>query len=316
MPYPNEHAARIKNPGDFQEGSFRRIKITDGIFAIIGRPKGSDKSEVQSYRFDKDKFTPEQAKKWLADHDKKPIEFEAASKSRDAVSQCERYAMSLATAIDEWIDGLRGLFVNDEYAIIRDLYIEDDGSISARVISGGAIYRIVIGIESGEASIGTPQRVQFASSSISVRDNNDGGLARWAGIASSAILNRVGQIDSRELYDNMIRRFNTSLEKIALINYGHDKKMVVGTVDYIARDEYVLVASGLFFDTAFGRAAAAEVRENPDRYGLSIEYIPIEDDNEVFGDVPITVARDGVFDGAAILRKDKAAAHFTSIKTR
>ena len=80
-PYPHEHAARMHEPGDFQSDSFRRIGITDGISAIIARPKGSEKTKVQAYRFDRSKFTAEQAHAWLSKHNLKPKNFEAAKET-------------------------------------------------------------------------------------------------------------------------------------------------------------------------------------------------------------------------------------------
>jgi hypothetical protein len=74
---PNEFRARVKNPGDFQPGSFRRIPINpeEGIFAIIGRPKGKTTTATQSFRFDKrkKKWTMEMIRKWLRDHGHKAI---------------------------------------------------------------------------------------------------------------------------------------------------------------------------------------------------------------------------------------------------
>lgn len=79
MPYLNEHSARIRSPDDFQEGSFRRIKAAPGISIIIGRLKGKTTTATQAYRFDKDKFTPSEAKDWLKEHDEKYIVFEEAT---------------------------------------------------------------------------------------------------------------------------------------------------------------------------------------------------------------------------------------------
>ena len=80
MPYPNQHAARIIQPSELDENSFRTKEIAPGITLILGKRKGSDSMETQAYRFDKDKFTAEEAKKWLKDHDVKYIDFEAAKK--------------------------------------------------------------------------------------------------------------------------------------------------------------------------------------------------------------------------------------------
>ena len=81
MPYPTEHAARIREPGDFEDNSFRRKNIETGIDIIIGKLKGKTTTTTQAYRFKKDKFTADEAKKWLKDHNIKYIKFEAASGS-------------------------------------------------------------------------------------------------------------------------------------------------------------------------------------------------------------------------------------------
>lgn len=79
-PYPNEHAARVREPGDFKPDSFRRKNISDGVDIIIGKLKsGEDSMVTQAYRFDAQKFTVDEAKKWLKDHDIKYISFEPAS---------------------------------------------------------------------------------------------------------------------------------------------------------------------------------------------------------------------------------------------
>lgn len=77
-PFSNEHSARIVDPSKFKQDSFKRINITTGIDAIIGRLKGETTTTTQAYRFDKDKFTVAEAKKWLRDHDITFIRFEPA----------------------------------------------------------------------------------------------------------------------------------------------------------------------------------------------------------------------------------------------
>jgi len=59
-----------RDSSGFQEGSFRTITIDadKGIKAVIGKPKGQDTTEVQSYLFDKDKWTLEEAKAWFQEH--------------------------------------------------------------------------------------------------------------------------------------------------------------------------------------------------------------------------------------------------------
>lgn len=82
MPYPSEHAARLKDPDLFIEGTMRSKSIADGVRLILGKLKkdgAGGSMTTQAVRFDKGKFTAEEAKKWLKDHDLSPISFEAAS---------------------------------------------------------------------------------------------------------------------------------------------------------------------------------------------------------------------------------------------
>ena len=60
-----------RSPEDFQEGSLRTIMISEeeGIKAVVGKPKGKDAMEVQSYLFSKEKgWTIEKAKAWFKQH--------------------------------------------------------------------------------------------------------------------------------------------------------------------------------------------------------------------------------------------------------
>jgi len=98
MPYPNEHAARLRNPDDFDPKSFRRtdggmiygkIKVPKTVAIIWGKLKGkakpSDNPVPQALRFAKENWTAEKARKWLKDNGVKYISFEpAGSSSRQA----------------------------------------------------------------------------------------------------------------------------------------------------------------------------------------------------------------------------------------
>lgn len=82
-PYSNEHAARQREPSTFVEGSFRRKSIAAGVDLILGRLRGGDGSmQVQAVRFDRERFTPAQARRWLAEHDYKTT-LEPATEVRD-----------------------------------------------------------------------------------------------------------------------------------------------------------------------------------------------------------------------------------------
>ena len=63
-PYPNEHAARLHDPAQYD--SLRRENDAGGpgIDFIYGIKEGE--SEVQAIRFASESFTPEEARAWLA----------------------------------------------------------------------------------------------------------------------------------------------------------------------------------------------------------------------------------------------------------
>lgn len=84
MPYPNEHAARVAQPSEFVENTFRRKVIARGISIVMGK-KESNPAEmvVQAYRFNIRYFTAGQARDWLKDHDIEFISFEAATEKTE-----------------------------------------------------------------------------------------------------------------------------------------------------------------------------------------------------------------------------------------
>jgi hypothetical protein len=79
MPFKNQHAARITDPDQYDE--FRRKNIAPGIDIILGI-KG-EKTETQAYRFDAEKFTFEEVKKWLKDHNIKTIMIEESISDKE-----------------------------------------------------------------------------------------------------------------------------------------------------------------------------------------------------------------------------------------
>jgi HK97 family phage major capsid protein len=79
-PYPNEHAARITDPKLYDEFKRTNDKFGPGIDAIWGIKEGE--ISLQGIRFDKNKYTVDEAKKWLKDNDYTPIKFEPATEGR------------------------------------------------------------------------------------------------------------------------------------------------------------------------------------------------------------------------------------------
>jgi len=83
-PYPNEHAARIEDPKQFDSFRRKNNEFKTGIHVIHGIK--NNERLIQSIRFDSDIFTSEEAKSWLERNEFEYIKFENAIEER-AVSE-------------------------------------------------------------------------------------------------------------------------------------------------------------------------------------------------------------------------------------
>lgn len=82
MPYPNEHAARLVDPNAFARFRRQNDKFGPGVHAIFGITKDG-KSQLQAIRFDASKFTIDQVRRWLTEHEYKPLLVEKASNTKE-----------------------------------------------------------------------------------------------------------------------------------------------------------------------------------------------------------------------------------------
>jgi HK97 family phage prohead protease len=100
MPYPNEHAARVMQPSEFTEKSFRRKNIARGIVLIVGKLKdGTGEMVEQAYRFNVRYFTALQAKDWLKDNNVEYISFEPASVKTEDNSSVDNSEIRIQTEL-------------------------------------------------------------------------------------------------------------------------------------------------------------------------------------------------------------------------
>jgi len=79
-PYPNEHAARIEDPEQFDTFRRKNNEFKSGIHVIHGIK--DNERLIQSIRFDSDMFTPDEAKAWLERNEFEYIKFENAIDER------------------------------------------------------------------------------------------------------------------------------------------------------------------------------------------------------------------------------------------
>lgn len=170
-PYPNFHAARIKQPDLFVRIIVLQT-LPNGIM-IYGGPLKSDPSgsgKPQAYRFPKTKFTVSEAKKWLKDHNISFISFEEASKSDyqlDIFNQEKTPVIYLYGGVgnDEKIDG--DLIAQQ----IRSFEQQGATQIIERINSGGG--SVINGLSIVSANL---------NSKCEIHTYNDGIAASMAGI--------------------------------------------------------------------------------------------------------------------------------------
>jgi HK97 family phage major capsid protein/HK97 family phage prohead protease len=116
-PYPNEHAARLKDPAQYD--SLRRVNDEggNGVDFIYGIKEGE--SELQAIRFRSSLFTATEARAWLADHDFDAIEFEEATGDGEGRSLTGKYQRAEMTTFDEVEDRTYEFPFSSEFPVAR-----------------------------------------------------------------------------------------------------------------------------------------------------------------------------------------------------
>lgn len=88
-PYPNEHAARLRDPGQYDRFRRKNDEGGEGVDFIFGIKEGEEGAELQAIRFRLSEFTAAEARAWLSERDYEPLEFEEATGERSKVEEIE-----------------------------------------------------------------------------------------------------------------------------------------------------------------------------------------------------------------------------------
>lgn len=175
----------------------------------------------------------------------------------------------------------------DEYTMLIDIYYnEESNEFFALGLRDGKLVKMQILVMGDEIMLGEFEDIDITSmtrgkSDLKVyRDRN--GKTRWLAIASVATLNRVKEIDSRQLYDSFITYANVT-RKYPILNVYHlGDSSRIGIADFLARDNFVYIMSGTFDDNKFARAVYDALQREPGKWGNSIEFFSILSDVETF----------------------------------
>jgi len=341
MPETTEqyHHVPVKDAGDFVDDSFKTITISEdkGIKAVIGKlksdPDGS--TVVQKYLFDVDKWTMEEAKAWVKEHEKKEgmldrlqklwFRVQAAFKDAFAEGPGER-AIAGWDMMDQVYAQMRD---SDEevvkYAWPIDFFF-DGGELYMVVTSEGKLYRAKIDVDEASDTVilGEWQQIKTehvpVESRVMVHRQADGKY-RLVAVANTAILNRVGEIDSMAMFDKFIERAEESGQYpyITFYHITHPDALPsfrMGQCDYLARDGEVYIASGILDeDSELGPHMIRALEEEPDDWGDSVGFYPRSAPELVeIGGVKIPVYEDGEHVELSLILERDAAALFTALR--
>lgn len=190
-----------RSPEDFQEDSFRTITIDadKGIKAVIGKPKGKDTTEVQSYLFDKDKWTLEEAKAWFEEHKSEtlkiycglPLTLKFLTEKADPDAKIFPWSMPARYYMKPGRMIIYGTALVAGQTRKGDIYTVEELRRAARSLVGGPI-------EFGEHTweVGEPRWLSYPDNVILDAEEVNGRLEYIAGISDPKIqeLIRNGEI--------------------------------------------------------------------------------------------------------------------------
>lgn len=205
----------------------------------------------------------------------------------------------------------------ESWPYLIDIYRSDAGELYIVLVESGKLYRQSITIDDETVTLG--ERIQVSEvfapverAALTITRQADGAL-RWTMIAATAVVNRVGEIDSTELFENLAAHAGEPDVPYPYLTFYHcGEKLRLGSIDYLARDGYVYINSGLLDqDNVLAMAIARDCASG--EWGGSIHYDPIGEPErvEVAPDIFIPVYRDGIHIETSIVLEDSAAALFT-----
>lgn len=205
----------------------------------------------------------------------------------------------------------------DPWAWPHGLY-HDDGGLFGVVTFEGKLWKAEITIEDSVPTFGEWVEVveEFRPRTRKTIHRQADGRWRWFSISATAVLNRVGEIDSRDLFDSFIAHAEETGEYPyrTFFHLGEDFRM--GQSDFLAREGNCYLTSGVYDDpdeNILARAEIAAQQREPDFWGESIGYRATEypEIAQVAG-IDVPVFRAGINVEISTVPGDLAASLFTS----
>ena len=189
-----------------------------------------------------------------------------------------------------------------------DVYFDENG-FYALYVDRGKLYRYDLEVQDNNIVLGERIEVmevhQPVESRTVIRQQPDGKF-RWFSVSGTAVLNRSGEIDSRDLFDSFIEYAERTGQYPIRMFYhqggiSEDWEMdestlayKTGQADFLARDGYCYITSGLYDDTSLAKIEIEALQNNPDFWGESIRFWPTRGElTEISEGIKIPVYTEG-----------------------
>lgn len=145
-----------------------------------------------------------------------------------------------------------------------------------------------------------------------IERQQDGGY-RLISVSAVSALNRVGEIDGRNLFDSFIESWkNGDQVQRDFMHLGPlGDPFITGDIDFMARDGNVFVTSTLYRDTPLAKGEIQYRLEHPEYWGDSIAYSFSEPDHADVDGEDVLVFNDGTLRFVSTVPEELAASHFT-----
>ena len=161
-PYPNEHAARLTDPDQYDSFARQADAGGPGIDFIYGINGGE--SEIQAIRFDAARYSADQARQWLDEHDFSPLIFEPASEER--MDQEQRHIVAVTETENSFvIEFAKAEMPMEEIAEELEEMVEDEVEMIENSYGDRKGQPLTLRADSMEPVIEDERRVRMAISS-------------------------------------------------------------------------------------------------------------------------------------------------------
>lgn len=232
-------------------------------------------------------------------------------------------AISLSLAYDQLYDQM---WESEDLssAWIHDIYFGHGGDPFLVVSQRGKLYRVNMTVAGDSVSLGEmePVEIRFEpterlATKTVIREVSPG-VFRWFSISATSVLNKDGEIDSQALFDSFVDHVErTSEYPVRRFHHIQHDKFITGTCDFVARDEHVLVTSGLYNDSLLAELEIKARRQDPDDWGESIGYLPTDEPEMLrVSGVEIPTYNEGVLREISTVSSDNACSWFTTTVLR